>query len=272
MSFDRKWLEEQGSEDSFGRALWALGICMGRSRRRSFQAWAAPLLNEALPAILELQSPRAWAFALLGIEEYLGRLSGDRLAEQIRGNLTSRLMKLFEAVASQDWAWFEDIVTYDNAKLAQALIVSGASTGEKSILDRGLKALRWLAQCQTSESGHFRPIGNKGFYRRDEPRPHFDQQPVEAYAMVSASLAAYRVTSDPFWYQEAQRAFDWFLGWNDLGLELYSTSSGGCSDGLLVDRINPNQGAESLLAFLLSLTELRLMQNAVTLFEQPVLA
>jgi len=270
MSFDRKWLEEQGSEDSHGRALWALGTCVGRSRRRSFQAWAGQLFIQALPAIMDLQSPRPWAFALLGIHEYLRRLSGDRLATQIRDTLTTRLLKMFETAACEEWFWCEDRVTYDNAKMAHALISSGASTGQQQTVERGLQVLRWLAKCQTAEGGYFRPIGNKGFYERGGERAHFDQQPIEAHAMVSASLEAYRVTSDPYWYQQAQHAFDWFLGWNDLGLELYSSSSGGCSDGLLVDRVNPNQGAESSLAFLLSLTEMKLMQNAVAIFNQPV--
>jgi hypothetical protein len=271
MSFDRKWLETQGSDDSHGRALWALGTCVGRSRRRSFQAWAGPLFHQALSCIVELQSPRTWAFALLGIQEYLRRLSGDRVANQVRDVLVSRLMELFDKVACEDWCWCEESVTYDNVRVAQALITTGASSGQSAVKERGLQTLRWLAKCQTSNEGYFRPIGNNGFWRRGETRPHFDQQPIEACAMVSACLEAYRVTNDRYWYEHAQSAFDWFLGWNDLGLELYSSNTGGCCDGLLVDRVNPNQGAESTLSFLLSLTEMRLMENAVAVFHQPVL-
>ena len=272
MSFDRKWLDQQGSEDSHGRALWALGTCVGRSRRRSFQAWAGQLFNEALPAVVDFPPrPRPCAFALLGIHDYLRRFSGDRLAQQIRENLTERLMKMFEGTAGPGWEWCEGNVTYDNAKIPHALILSGAATGQQAVLNRGLQALRWLAQNHTSEGGYFRPVGNKGFWRRGEERPGFDQQPIEAHAMVAACLEACRVTSESSWYTEAQRAFDWFLGWNDVGLELYSPGSAGCSDGLLVDRGNPNQGAESLLAFLLSLTEMRLMQNTLATFSQPAL-
>ena len=137
------------------------------------------------------------------------------------------------------------------------------------MLERGLQALRWLAEVQTSENGHFRPIGSNGFYRRGGSRANFDQQPIEAQAMVSACLAAYRATSDSTWYEQAQRAFDWFLGWNDLGLEVYSPTTGGCRDALHVDRVNRNQGAESTLAFLLALAEMELMQNSVTTFNQP---
>jgi glycosyltransferase involved in cell wall biosynthesis len=268
MSFDRNWLEEQGSEDSHGRTLWALGVCAGRSRRSSLQAWAGQLFSQGLPAATESNWPRPWAFALLGIDEYLRRLGGDRVVQQIRENLTARLMEKFESVASDDWFWCEDILTYDNAKLAHALIVSGAASGQRPVLETGLKALRWLAQCQTSEGGYFRPVGSNGFYPRGGVRAQFDQQPLEAYATVSACLAAYRVTSDVYWHQQAHRAFEWFLGWNDLGLELYSPNTGGCCDGLLVDRVNPNQGAESTLSFLLSLAEMRLMQNAALTFNQ----
>jgi hypothetical protein len=133
-----------------------------------------------------------------------------------------------------------------------------------------LSTLRWLNELQLSEKGHFRPIGSNGFYRRGSPRANFDQQPIEAHAMVSACLEAYRATSDTWWYEQAQRAFDWFIGWNDLGLELYSPESGGCRDGLHVDRVNGNQGAESTLAFLLSLGEMRSAQSMVVSFKEPI--
>ena len=269
LSFDRHWLDEQGSEDSQGRALWALGMGVGRSPYRSFQVMSGQIFAQALPAATEFASPRAWAFSLVGIHEYLQRLSGDRLANQIRETLTTRLMELFDKTAQPDWPWFEDLLSYDNAKLAHALIQSGRATGQQPVFERGLQALRWLAEVQTAESGDFRPIGNSGFYPRGGTRANFDQQPIEAQAMVSACLDAYRATSDVWWYEQAQRAFDWFLGWNDLGLELYSATTGGCRDALHVDRVNQNQGAESTLAFLLSLAEMRLAQNAVTLFNPP---
>ncbi len=272
MSFDRRWLDEAGSEDSNGRTLWALGMCVGRSRRPSFQTLAGELFNRALPFALELKAPRGWAFSLLGIQEYLKRLSGDRLAQQTRDVLTMRLVQLFEKWSTDDWTWCEDEVTYDNPRLAQALISSGFATGQQNVVEWGLRALRWLAEIQTSEEGYFRPIGCKGFFCRNGQKAKFDQQPIEAQAMVSACLEAYRVTSDPFWQDQASRAFDWFLGWNDLGLEVYSAASGGCYDGLHVDRVNQNQGAESTLAFLLSLGEMKIMENAVGTFQEPAQA
>ncbi len=269
LSFDRRWLDAQGSEDSHGRALWALGTGVGRSPYRSFQVMSGQIFAQALPAVTTFKSPRAWAFSLLGIHEYLQRLSGDRYASQVRDELTARLMGLFERTARPDWPWFEDVLSYDNAKLAHALILTGHATGQKPVLECGLNTLRWLAKAQTAESGDFRPIGSNGFHQRGGHRATFDQQPIEAQAMVSASLEAYRVTGEVGWYEEAQRAFDWFLGWNDLGLEVYSSSTGGCRDALHVDRVNQNQGAESTLAFLLSLVEMQLMQNTVTAFNQP---
>ncbi|HEX4643998.1 MAG TPA: glycosyltransferase family 4 protein [Verrucomicrobiae bacterium] len=269
MSFDRRWTDEQGSEDSHGRALWALGLGVGRSPYRSFQVMAGQIFAEALPTVLEFTAPRSWAFSLLGIHEYLRRLSGDRLAQQIRETLTTRLMELFDRTADTDWPWFEDLLAYDNPKLAHALILSGQATGQKPVYERGLETLRWLAKVQTAESGDFRPVGSNGFFPRGGTRAKFDQQPIEAHSMLSACLEAYRATSDVWWYEQAQRAFDWFLGWNDLGLELYSPSTGGCRDALHVDRVNQNQGAESTLAFLLSLAEMQLMQNAVTVFDRP---
>jgi hypothetical protein len=271
LSFDRRWLDLQGSEDCHGRALWALGVGAGRSPHRSFQVLAGQLFVEGLPAVAEFTSPRAWAFTLLGIHEYLLRMSGDRQVQQSRESLTARLSELLDRCMRPDWPWFEEELTYDNAKLAHALILSGRAAGQGAVFERGLETLRWLAEVQTSENGHFRPIGSNGFYRRGGPRALFDQQPIDAQAMVSACLEAYRVTSDSFWYEQAHRAFDWFLGWNDLGLELYSPSTGGCRDALHVDRVNENEGAESTLAFLLALAEMRMMQNAVTVFNEPAL-
>jgi hypothetical protein len=270
LSFDRRWLDGPGSEDSQGRALWALGTGVGRSPFRSFQMLAGQLFAQALPALTEFRSPRAWAFGLIGIHEYLRRLSGDSLVNQTRETLICRLMERFEASAHPDWQWFEEELSYDNAKLAHALIVSGQATRQPAVLERGLQSLRWLTELQMSDNGHFRPIGSNGFYRRGGTRTNFDQQPIEAQATVSACLEAYRATADFWWYEHAQRAFDWFIGWNDLGLELYSPETGGCHDGLHVDRVNGNLGAESTLAFLLSLAEMQLAQNILTSFKEPI--
>ncbi len=196
LGFDRRWLEEVGSDDCHGRALWALGACVGRSQRRDLQFWASQIFDLALPAITETTSPRAWAFGLLGVCLYLQRFSGARPASQMRDALTERLIELFEKTATAEWCWFEDVLAYDNAKLPHALIASARSGGSSQALDVGLKALRWLVDQQKSPSGYLRPIGSNGFYRRGGERAQFDQQPLEAHATVSACLEAYHATED----------------------------------------------------------------------------
>jgi hypothetical protein len=269
MSFDRRWLEEVGSEDSQGHALWALGLCVAQAGQGSFQMLAADLFEQALPMAAGFTSPRAWAFTLLGIDEYLRRLSGDRRANQLRETLTAKLLQRYADAASEDWQWFEDVVSYTNAKLPHALILSGRCVQDAHMLQTGLGALRWLVKVQTSDAGSFRPIGSNGFYARGKERALFDQQPIEAQAMVSACIEAYHATSDMSWVAEARRAFEWFLGRNDLGLALYDASTGGCRDGLHVDRVSQNQGAESTLAFLLALAEMQALQNTLTSFREP---
>lgn len=270
MAFDRRWLEEAGSEDSHARALWALGACVGRSKQPDLQMWAMQLFEEALPVIMDFTSPRAWAFTLMGIHEYLRRLSGDRLANQIRDVLTQRLIELYEKTASADWQWFEDILSYDNAKLCHALILSGKWMPNEEALKIGLRSLRWLIEVQTAEAGHFRPIGSEGWYPRGGVRAQFDQQPIIAHATMSACLEAYRATEDIFWLDKARLTFEWFLGRNDLGQALYDPNTGGCFDGLQVDRLNQNQGAESTLAWLLSLAEMHAMEQSLNAFDQPM--
>jgi hypothetical protein len=271
LSADRRWLDERGSEDSHGRAIWALGTAVGRSVHSGPEEMSAQLFAQALPAVAEFTSPRAWAFSLIGIHEYLRQMKSDRQAKRVRKELTERLVTIFDKVAEPGWTWFEQSLTYDNAKLAHALIVSGRAMRQKNVYERGIQALRWLVGVQTSQYGQLRPIGSNGFYKRNGARAEFDQQPIEAQTTVSACLEAYRATADPWWHRQAQRAFDWFLGSNDLGLELYARQNGGCRDGLHPDRGNQNQGAESTLAFLLSLAEMRLTQNAATSVTAPAL-
>jgi hypothetical protein len=269
MSFERRWLEDVGSEDCQGHALWALGLCVSQAGQGSFQMLAAQLFEQALPVAAEFASPRAWAFTLIGIDEYLRRFSGDRRANHIREMLTTRLMQSYGDTARDDWHWFEEVVSYANAKLPHALILSGRYMNAAPLLDTGLKALRWLVKVQTSPTGAFRPIGSNGFYTRGQERAQFDQQPIEAQATISACIEAYHATGDMVWVAEARRAFEWFLGRNDLGLALYDAGTGGCRDGLHVDRLSQNQGAESTLAFLLSLAEMQALQNSLTSFKEP---
>ncbi len=265
MDYQRHWLEDSGSDDSHGRALWALGSVLGRSNTPALQSMAGRAFEQALPAILDTTSPRAWAFALIGIHEYLRRYSGDRRVSQVREELAGRLLALYQSHRSDAWRWYEETLTYCNAALPHALLMCGQWIPNHAMTQAGLESLSWLADLQRAHAhgDHFVPIGANGFYQRAGERARFDQQPVEAQAMVSACLEAYRVTGDKRWRKEAQRAFEWFLGRNDLNLPVYDPTTGGCRDGLHPDRPNENQGAESTLAFLQALLELRLAENAL---------
>lgn len=265
MDYQRHWLEENGSEDSHGRTLWALGALIGRSNASTLTSLASWLFEKALPAILDTTSPRAWAFALIGIHEYLRRFDGDRLISQIRDELAQRLLTLYEVNSRDGWLWYEQELAYCNAVLPHAMLLSGKWLPNADMTAAGLESLNWLAKLQRSNTlnGHFIPIGSNGFYQQGGEQARFDQQPVEAQTMVSACLEAYRLTHDPCWYKEAQRVFEWYLGRNDLGLSVYDPTTGGCRDGLHPDRVNENQGAESTLAFLQSWLELRLAENTL---------
>src|SRR5512133_2843492 len=266
MDYQRNWLEESGSDDSHGRALWALGTVMGRSNTPTLQNIASRVFQQSLLGILETTSPRAWAFALIGIHEYLGRFAGDRRVSQVQEELAGRLLSLYKDNCEDGWTWFEAELSYCNAALSHAMLLSGQSLADAEMIQVGLESLSWLANLQRAdaEEGHFVPIGSNGFYQKGGERARFDQQPVEAQAMVSACLAAHRFTGKKIWQTDARRVFEWFLGRNDLHLSLYDPTTGGCRDGLHPDRLNENQGAESTLAFLQSLLELRLAENITT--------
>jgi glycosyltransferase involved in cell wall biosynthesis len=257
MSYSRAWLEPCGSEDSHGRALWALGTVVGRCSDPGRQSLSGALFHAALPATLAFTSPRAWAFTLLGINEYLRAFQGDSNVQSTRQALATRLLDLYQRVAVPDWPWFEDRLTYCNGALSQALIVSGAWMDNQGMTTAGLQSLEWLAALQRSPDGSFAPIGSRGFYERGGPKAAFDQQPVEASTMISAFLEAGRVTGNDRWGEHAWRAFNWFMGQNALRQSLYDAGTGGCRDGLHEDRVNENQGAESTLSYLLALLEMR---------------
>ena len=263
LSYDRHWLDEVGSEDSHGRALCALGMVLGRSDNRGLTGAASRLFELALPAVSTFASPRAWAFALIGLHEYSRRFSGDRAAKTTEETLAQRLVDSYAGNHAPDWEWFEDVLAYSNATLPHALLVAGADLERQDMTELALRTLDWLATVHRSKEGHFVPVGSNGFWKRGGERARFDQQPIEAQAAVSACLEAHRVTGDERWRREAQRAFDWFLGRNDLHLPLYDPVMGGCRDGLHPDRVNQNRGAESTLAFLSSLLELRLAEQVI---------
>jgi glycosyltransferase involved in cell wall biosynthesis len=269
MSFDRRWLEECGSEDSHGRTLWALGECAHSDANDSRRQWAASLFAEGLATTERFSSPRAWAFTMLGLNAYCNVIPQNAYAAELRHVLGDRLMSLLASVETKEWVWFEDGLSYDNARLPQALIVTGDAIGAPAYVAAGLKTLRWLMMRQTSEEGVFRPVGTDSFGdKRVEPRA-FDQQPLEATAAISACIAAWHTDGDIRWKDDAARAFSWFLGNNDLLTPLVDVETGSCRDGLHPDRANENRGGESVVSYLLSVAEIRAFTIAVRMRDKP---
>jgi glycosyltransferase involved in cell wall biosynthesis len=264
LGYDRRWLDDGGSDDCLGRAIVALGTCIGRSSSSSLRRWAMPLFEPAVRAVLLTTSPRAWALAILGIQEYLRRLNGDRTVVAMRAELTARMLKLTNGSATPEWPWFEDIVAYENARPCQSLISAGRWTSDAAALEAGLRMLDWLAGVQAAPTGRFSPVGCKGFLRRGIDGACdgalFDQQPLEAQAMIAACIEAFHATGDRRWLDRAWNAFDWFRGHNVLGLSVCDPHTGGCRDGLLEDRVNENQGAESTLAWLAALADMTALE------------
>ncbi len=263
LSYERKWLEKVGSEDSHGRALWALGTVLGQSRDAGLRGAAGRLFESAVPAALHFTSPRAWAFTVLGMQEYLGRFPGDRTIQGHRNTLANRLLGIYEHNATETWRWFEKSLSYSNARLPQALILAGWRSNNEQMIAAGTRALKWLLAAQHRDDPEiFVPIGSNGVFSEGGERPRFDQQPVEACATISACLELYRLTQDYHWHVEARRVFGWFMGRNDLRVPLYDAVTGGCKDGLHPDRVNENQGAESTLSFLMSLHDMQRLTQA----------
>jgi hypothetical protein len=261
MGYDRKWLEEAGSEDSHGRAVWGLGQAVAQAESDDIRAAAQAVFEKALPALVDFDSPRAWAFTLVGIHGYLSRFGGDSEVRRIREKLANELLRLFHDNASDDWPWIEDTVTYANGKIPQALILSGRWQNNAEMLNAGLRSLEWLMTVQTDPKGHFVPVGNNGWYPRGGTKARFDQQPIEALNIIEACREAYEATNDSKWVSHAQRCLEWFLGRNDLNAPIYDHKSGGCCDSLQADGPNRNQGAESTLVCFLSLLALNQMRG-----------
>ena len=265
MSYDRRWLEASGSEDSHGRTLWALAEFTRKDTDPSRRRWAEALFKTALPIVEDFSSSRAWSFALLGLDAYCTLVEGDFFANRVRKLLANRLMSLFSSTQTRDWVWFEDVLAYDNARLSQALIQTGLTTNTPQYVEVGLRSLRWLMALQTSPSGYFRPVGTKSFGKIRQKPEAFDQQPVEASATISACYAALKADDDGEWAAGAMRAFGWFLGENELQTALIDPQTGSCLDGLHSDRPNENKGAESGLSYLLGLLEIRRFKNTVAI-------
>ena len=252
MNYDRTWCEDMGSEDSNGRTLWALGVTARDAQLRKHREWADALYDETASLALELVSPRAHGFAMLGAAAMLEAHSGHALSRTILTQFGDQLVALLAEARRPEWEWFEIVLAYDNARLPEALLRAGKVLGRPDFIRVGVDTLDWIVGKQTSPEGRFRAVGSESFGRvYADPLP-FDQQPLEAQATIDACCAAYEATSDVRWIDEAQRAYRWFLGVNDLDLPLTSGADGGCYDGLTPIGLNRNQGAESILALQLA--------------------
>jgi glycosyltransferase involved in cell wall biosynthesis len=256
MTYSREWMEEIGSEDAHGRALWCLGKAVAFLDDPGHIAMSTTLFKKALRSVENFQSPRAIAFCLVGMHAYLDKFSGDSDVRRIREVLAERLFNQFKKNGTNDWPWLENSLNYANGKLPHALLLSGQWIQRDDMIEMGLRSLEWLLAIQT-EDKHFVPVGSNGWYKQGGPKARFDQQPVEANAMIEACVEAFNVTRDHKWLDNAVMCFNWFLGNNDLNMPLYDPKTGGCRDGLMADGINQNQGAESSLAWLLSLMTLQ---------------
>lgn len=253
MSYDRRWLELTGSEDSHARALWGLGVTVKEAPNSSIRNMAMRLFLDALPIVKHFTAPRAWGYTILGLQEYLSIYGGDADARKIRDDLARKIYQLFKNNVSEEWVWCENIATYANAILPHALIVAGKWMPDEKMHDLGIKALKWLLKVQTAPAGHLSVIGNSGWFEKSGNRSMFDQQPIEVKGLMNACLEAYNTTGDKKWFEESERCLSWFLGQNDLQIQICDCKTGGCADGLERQGINSNQGAESTLAWIISL-------------------
>lgn len=263
MGYDRRWLEDKGSEDSHARAIWGLGIAIALSRSLGITGPAHSIFDRAFPVLADFTSPRAWAYSLVGIHAYLRRFGGDSGVRRLRATLANQLFEQCISNASDDWPWLEDSLTYANGIFPQALLLSGQWLQREDMLETGLRMLQWLIKIQTDPKGHFVPIGNHGWFTRNGQKARFDQQPIEAQHMIEACAEAYNVTKDEKWIDEARNCFDWFMGKNDLNVSLIDHKTGGCYDGLTADGANQNQGAESTVCCVISI--LRMHSLAITI-------
>jgi len=251
MSFERTWCEEIGSEDSNGRALWALGHTLQLAPMQDLREWAGRWFDTAVSHFTDFTSPRAIAFAMLGAAASLRARPDHRASRRLLETGGEALDRLLGGARRPDWVWFEVVLGYDNPRLPQALIEAGTLLGRPQFVRSGLETLEWIVEQQIAASGHFRPIGSESFGREQAFLP-FDQQPLEAQAAVEASRAAFAATGDTRWVKHALAAWNWFFGANDRGVVLADMATGRCRDGINPRGANANCGAESILAFQLA--------------------
>ena len=261
MSYDRRWFDQDGSDDCQGRALWGVGHLVDHAPDDSTRMLAEQLFRQGIACAHTLISPRSWALSILGAHYYLRQVPDDAEVHAQMATLADRLNNALAEQESDDWLWLEDTVTYDNGRIPQALIIAGYVLEKPRMVERGLRCLEWLLGVQTGQRGVLSIIGNDGWLRRSGERAQFDQQPLEPAALIGACKAAYRASDDSRWLVEMRRCFEWYLGRNDLGVSLIDFKTRGCCDGLCSTGANANQGAESVVSWLISLLIMHEMET-----------
>ncbi|HEX4014653.1 MAG TPA: hypothetical protein VHX17_12325 [Candidatus Cybelea sp.] len=246
MEYDRRWSDECGTQDSIGRAIWALGYGVAGAPNAPWRTVCATLLDRALPALDELHYLHSRAYAAIGLAQAYAAVKEERYAGAVAG-IAGDLRAAYEKTASAEWPWYEDVMTYDNARLPEAMLRAGQMLGDSGIQEIGLTTLAFYESVTTQNGVHV-PIGNDGWYPRGGRRALYAQQPLEAYAMVDAQLAAFDLTGDVSRFAAAELALEWYYGKNSRGVVM--AQGGGCYDGLDEDSVNQNMGAESTLALL----------------------
>lgn len=261
MSYDRRWFDQDGSDDCQGRVMWALGHLVAHSPTESNRLIAVDLFRIGMESLHTLEHPRSWALSILGLHYYLRVEPKDQTAREHLSILSRKLNNAYVEFGSDDWPWFEELVTYDNGRPPQGLIIAGYMLEDQEMVDRGIRSLRWLLDVQTGEGGVLSVVGNAGWYRKGGEKPMFDQQPLEPAALIGACKAAYRATGDESWLVQMRRCFEWYVGRNDLGISLIDYKTRGCYDAIVQGGVNKNQGAESVVSWLISLLTMHEMQT-----------
>ncbi|MFA6169377.1 MAG: glycosyltransferase [Candidatus Margulisiibacteriota bacterium] len=251
IDYQRHFLDETGSDDACGRALWALGYLIWRPPRNAYRSLACECFRKALPQVRKLNL-RGKALAMLGLASYLRCYQGDESAAALLRECADHLLALYQEVATDDWRWFENILCYDNGILPMALFQSYSILRDEKYLKVARETLGFLEKT-TSQNGRLSIVGSRGWYKRGGEKAQYDQQPIDATAMVLAYQSAYRVTREKEYLKKMRWAFGWFLGENDMGMSLYDHETKGCADGLLPEGVSLNQGGESTVSFLMAL-------------------
>jgi len=261
LSFDRRFLDEVGSEDSFGRAIWSLGYLLEHAPNDSYYQMGRLIYFDALPNFEKLQTLRGIANTMIGISYYLKSNPSDDSVTKILQNLAYKLIKKYEENSTKNWRWFEPLLTYDNGILPLALLYSAEILNENKITEIALESMEFLTET-TLKDGYLSIIGNEKWYSKKSERSMFAQQPLDALAMVLMYYQAFNLTKDKEYLNKLYISFMWFLGENDLRMTLFDYETKGCCDGLEQYGVNRNQGAESSLAYLIShLTVLRAFEE-----------